>query len=57
MNGWAFIAVGSGAALGAWTRWGLGLWLNPLVPTLPLGTLAANIGGGYVIGLALAWLR
>lgn len=55
MNGWAFIAVGGGAALGAWTRWGLGLWLNPLFPTLPLGTLAANVGGGYVIGLALAW--
>jgi CrcB protein len=28
--------------LGAWLCWLLGLWLNPLVPTLPLGTLAAN---------------
>lgn len=55
MNGWAFIAVGGGAALGAWTRWGLGLWLNPLLPSLPLGTVAANLGGGYLIGLALAW--
>lgn len=55
MNGWAFLAVGSGAALGAWARWGLGLWLNPLFPALPMGTLAANLGGGYLIGLALAW--
>lgn len=55
MNGWAFLAVGGGAALGAWTRWGLGLWLNPLFPAVPLGTLAANLGGGYLVGLALGW--
>lgn len=52
----AFLAVGVGAALGAWLRWGLGLWLNPLFPAVPLGTLAANLSGGYAIGLALAWL-
>ena len=51
----AFLAVGIGAALGAWLRWGLGLWLNPLFPSLPLGTLAANLAGGYAIGLAIAW--
>jgi len=50
-----FVAIGVGAALGAWLRWGLGLWLNPLFPTLPMGTLAANLLGGYVIGLALAF--
>ena len=55
MNPWPFIAVGGGAALGAWARWGLGLWLNPLLPAVPLGTLAANVGGGYLIGLCLAW--
>lgn len=55
MNWGAFIAVGGGAALGAWARWGLGIWLNHLMPSLPLGTLAANISGGYLIGLALAW--
>src|SRR5579883_2908031 len=49
-----FLAVGSGAALGAWTRWGLGLLLNPLFPTLPMGTLAANLTGGFLIGLVLA---
>jgi CrcB protein len=55
MNAWAFLAIGSGAALGAWSRWGLGLLLNPVWPALPLGTLAANLGGGYLVGLALAW--
>lgn len=50
------LAVGSGAAVGAWLRWWLGSLLNPLFPTLPLGTLAANLLGGYLIGLALAAL-
>lgn len=51
----AFLAVGIGAAIGAWMRWGLGLWLNPVFPAMPLGTLAANLIGGYVIGLSIAW--
>jgi CrcB protein len=46
-------AVGGGAALGAWLRWWLGALLNPVFPTLPLGTLAANLIGGYLMGLAL----
>lgn len=50
----AMLAVGLGAALGALSRWGLGLGLNHLFPALPLGTLAANLLGGYLIGLALA---
>jgi len=52
----ALLAIAAGASLGAWLRWGLGLWLNPLFPSLPLGTLAANLGGGYLMGLAMAWL-
>jgi fluoride exporter len=52
MNAASFLAVGVGAMLGAWTRWGLGALLNPFFPTLPLGTLTANMIGGYVIGLA-----
>jgi len=51
----AFIAVGLGAAIGAWLRWGLGLWLNPALPELPLGTLSANLVGGYLVGLAVAF--
>jgi len=55
VSGAAFVAVAVGAVLGAWLRWGLGLWLNPAVAGLPLGTLVANIGGGYAVGLALAF--
>ena len=50
----SFLAVGGGAALGAWARWGLGVALNPLFPTVPLGTLAANLIGGYLVGFAVA---
>jgi CrcB protein len=55
MNPLAFLAVGVGAAFGAWLRWGLGGWLNPMLPTIPLGTLVANLAGGYLIGLAIAY--
>lgn len=50
-------AVGVGAALGAWLRWGLSLWLNPIHHILPLGTLAANWGGGYLIGFAVSAIQ
>lgn len=49
------LSVGVGAALGAWLRWGLGSWLNPRTQELPLGTLAANLVGGYLVGIAIAW--
>ncbi|MGV3569322.1 MAG: fluoride efflux transporter CrcB [Ramlibacter sp.] len=49
-------AVGAGAALGALLRWGLAIRLNPLLPSLPLGTLAANLLGGYAVGVAVALL-
>lgn len=48
-----FAAVGLGAACGAWLRWLLGLALNPLFVALPLGTLAANLLGGYLVGVAV----
>ena len=41
-----FAAVGIGAALGAWLRWGFSTWLNPRIPHFPLGTLASNLVGG-----------
>ena len=47
------LAVGGGAAVGAWLRWGLGSLLNPVFPTLPLGTLAANLSGGLLMGFAM----
>jgi CrcB protein len=47
------LAICIGASLGALARWGLGLWLNPGA-IIPLGTLAANLVGGYLIGLCIA---
>jgi CrcB protein len=55
LSGYGVVAVGVGAALGAWLRWILGLGLNALIPTLPLGTLAANLIGGYLIGVAVEY--
>lgn len=49
----SFLAIGFGAALGAWLRWGLGLLLNPLWLVMPLGTLVANLLGGYLAGVAV----
>ena len=54
MNWIPVAAVGLGAACGAWLRWGLGVWLNPLFARLPLGTLAANLAGGLLMGVLLA---
>jgi CrcB protein len=53
MNGLSLLAIGIGAMFGAWLRWGLGLWLNPLFLTIPMGTLAANLLGGYLVGAAV----
>lgn len=50
-----FLAVGLGAVLGAWIRWGLSASMYSWLPDLPLGTLVANISGGFLIGMALAW--
>jgi CrcB protein len=48
-----WLAVGGGAALGAWVRWRLGIALNASI--LPLGTLVANLGGGLLMGMAMAY--
>ena len=58
-------AVGLGAVLGALLRWRAGLWLNARWAGFPLGTLAVNCAGGFMIGMALMafermpneWLR
>src|SRR6516164_5087573 len=52
----SLLAIAVGAVLGAWTRWFLGVFLNPLFPTLPLGTLAANLVGGLLMGFAMELL-
>jgi CrcB protein len=52
--GLALLAIAVGAVIGAWARWGLSYWLNPRIAHLPLGTLTANVVGGYLIGVAVA---
>jgi CrcB protein len=47
------LAICVGACVGALARWGLGLWLNPGA-LIPFGTLAANLIGGYLIGVCVA---
>ena len=51
----SILAVGIGGALGSLFRWFLGVRLNGLFSGVPLGTLAANLIAGYVIGVAVAW--
>lgn len=46
-------AICIGASLGALARWRLGLWLSPGA-ALPWGTLAANLLGGYLVGVCVA---
>jgi CrcB protein len=55
MTSYALLAIALGAVLGAWLRWWLGNQLNSVFPTLPFGTLAANLIGGYIIGLAVEY--
>lgn len=49
------IAISAGASIGAVLRWALGLMLNSLNASIPMGTVAANLSGGYMIGLAVAF--
>jgi CrcB protein len=53
MNGTGVLAVGAGAALGAWLRWALGVLLDARFMPVPPGTLTANLVGGYIAGLAV----
>ena len=50
-------AICLGASCGALLRWYLGLQFNALFTSIPLGTLAANLLGGYLIGLALGFFN
>ena len=53
----SFAAVGLGAVLGAWSRWGLSIWLNPRHHVFPIGTFVANIIGALLIGAAMAYFE
>ncbi len=51
----SWLAVGLGAAIGAWSRWFLGMWMNNIHQHIPLGTLVANLVGGFIIGMATSF--
>jgi fluoride exporter len=51
----SIIVIALGSVLGGLFRWGLGVKLNSLFPTVPLGTLSANLIAGYVVGFAVAY--
>ena len=51
----SIVAVSVGASFGALLRWFFGMQLNSLFPAIPPGTLAANLIGGYLIGVAVAF--
>ena len=55
MNYAAFAAIGIGAVLGAWLRWGCAVAFNYILPTRPLGTLAVNMAGGFLVGAAMEY--
>ena len=55
MTPYGFLAVGIGGALGCWLRWVLGIAFNPLFANMLMGTLAANLTGGYLIGVAIEY--
>lgn len=48
-----FLYIGLAAALGAWSRWGVGILLNTMHPIFPLGTLTVNLIGGYLMGISM----
>ena len=51
----AAAAVSVGGIIGCLLRWLLGLWFNTQPSVVPLGTLAANLIGGYIVGVAVAF--
>ena len=53
----SILVISVGASCGAVLRWFLGLQFNALFPTVPMGTLAANLLGGYMIGLAVGFFN
>ncbi|MEY3932517.1 MAG: putative fluoride ion transporter CrcB [Pseudomonadota bacterium] len=48
-----FLYIGFAAALGAWSRWGIGILLNTLHPIYPMGTLTVNLAGAYLMGISM----
>jgi CrcB protein len=53
MDGWSALCIFVGAGVGALLRWFLSATFNPIFPPVPLGTLASNILGGFLMGIVL----
>lgn len=51
----SILVIAAGGGLGSLLRWFLGNRLNSIFPSLPLGTLAANLIAGYIIGVAIGF--
>lgn len=51
----SILALSTGAVIGANLRWALGLWLNSSYHAIPYGTLAANLSGGWLVGLLIGY--
>lgn len=52
---YSLFAIALGSVLGGWSRWFIGLKLNSVYPHIPLGTVAVNWIGGFLIGIAIAF--
>ena len=52
---YALFAIALGSVLGGWSRWFIGLKLNSIYPHIPLGTVAVNWIGSFIIGFAIAY--
>lgn len=48
-----FLYIGLASAMGAWSRWGINILLNTIYPVIPLGTLAVNLVGGFLMGISM----
>ena len=48
-----FLYIGVAAAIGGWSRWGIGILLDTLHPVFPIGTLTVNLVGGYLMGVSM----
>ena len=53
-----FLLVAAGGAIGSMARYGLGVLAGRMAPNAgwPVGTLAANVIGGLLMGLLVGWL-
>jgi CrcB protein len=54
---YSIVVISLGASCGALLRWFFGLQFNAIFPTIPMGTVAANLLGGYMVGLAVGFFN